>query len=652
MRDVMHETIVHGAFCLPGGSCEFLCGLARGLIIQLFRLDMSSRGRFLIYMNDEIKYCSICHRSEHDAGKMVDLPNGLHLCPDCMQKMIDAASQIDYADLMKQLQDGKFPHMPGGLPEGWENATDFLKFAGDGHGEQPADQTKTDPERANSSAAAARDGEHGDGSEEAVHDSERTGTDQSVAHDGAETDAAVQNASHAGANHDETGEGAGNSGRDDRNGDDSNDSDSEDTKKESRRPTVSFLNLGDIFGGGGGFGGQQKVKKRKKTGPKPVFTYDNIPAPHLLKAELDKYVIGQERAKKVVSVAAYNHYKRIKSGIMDDVEIEKSNILLIGPTGSGKTYLVKTLARLLDVPLAITDATNLTEAGYIGDDVESCISKLLAEADNDVDKAEKGIVFIDEIDKLAKKQNMNSRDVSGEAVQQGLLKLLEGSEVEVPVGANSKNAMVPMTTVDTSNILFICGGAFPALEGIIKQRLSGQTSMGFSAELKDQYENDRNILDKVTNDDLRAFGMIPEFIGRLPIMCSLQSLDEDMMVRILTEPKNAIISQYQKLLKLDDVDLEFEDGALRAIARQALKKETGARALRSIIEKYMLDIMYEIPKDRNIGKVTITEDYINGVGGPKIEIRAIEAAAPAGALEDKEAAARRLTGESAAGAAG
>ena len=413
-------------------------------------------------------------------------------------------------------------------------------------------------------------------------------------------------------------------------GDDSTKDD--DKKNPDRGPTVSFLNLGDIFGGGGQR--QQKVKKKKKTGPKPVFTYDNIPAPHLLKAELDKYVIGQEEAKKVISVAAYNHYKRVKTGTMDDIDIEKSNILLIGPTGSGKTYLVKTLARLLDVPLAITDATNLTEAGYIGDDVESCISKLLAEADNDVDKAEKGIVFIDEIDKLAKKQNLNSRDVSGEAVQQGLLKLLEGSEVEVPVGANSKNAMVPMTTVDTKNILFICGGAFPALEGIIKQRLTRQTSMGFSAELKDAYDKDKDILSKVNNDDLRAFGMIPEFIGRLPIVCTLSSLDEDMYVRILREPKNAIIKQYQKLLRLDDVELSFEDGALRAIARQAMKKETGARALRSIIEKYMLDIMYEIPKDRNIGRVVITEDYINGKGGPRVEIRQLEYK-PQPQIEDK-----------------
>ncbi len=320
-------------------------------------------------------------------------------------------------------------------------------------------------------------------------------------------------------------------------------------------------------------------------------------------------------------MAVYNHYKRVATDTMDEIEIEKSNMLMIGPTGCGKTYLVRTLAKLLDVPLAIADATSLTEAGYIGDDIESVVSKLLAAAENDVERAEKGIVFIDEIDKIAKKKNTNSRDVSGESVQQGMLRLLEGAEVEVPVGANSKNAMVPLATVNTKNILFICGGAFPDLEEIIKQRLNKQTSIGYNAELKDKYDKDKNILKKVTIEDLRKFGMIPEFLGRLPIVYTLEGLTKDMMVSILREPKNAILKQYQKLLALDEVKLEFDDGALEAIAEKALKKDTGARALRAIIEEFMLDIMYEIPKDDNIGRVTITREYIEGTGGPVIDIR-------------------------------
>ena len=365
------------------------------------------------------------------------------------------------------------------------------------------------------------------------------------------------------------------------------------------------------------------MKKKAKDDEKvqPEFDIKNIPAPHILKAKLDEYVIGQDRAKKAIAVAVYNHYKRVATNTMDDIEIEKSNILMIGPTGCGKTYLVKTLARLLDVPLAITDATSLTEAGYIGDDIESVVSKLLAAADNDTERAERGIIFIDEIDKIAKKKNTTARDVSGESVQQGLLKLLEGSEVEVPVGATSKNAMVPLVTIDTRNILFICGGAFPDLENIVKERLTSHSSIGFSAELKDKYDQDRNIVSKVTIDDLRAFGMIPEFIGRLPITVTLEGLNRDMMVRILKEPKNAILRQYQKLLALDEVDLRFDDEALGVIADKAIAKKTGARALRSIIEEFMLDIMYEIPKDDNIGTVTITKAYIEGKGSPMITMR-------------------------------
>ena len=370
----------------------------------------------------------------------------------------------------------------------------------------------------------------------------------------------------------------------------------------------------------------QKIKKPKKEkkAKEPELNLTNIPSPHRIKAMLDEYVIGQDHAKKVISVAVYNHYKRVITNTMDDIEIDKSNMLMIGPTGCGKTYLVKTLARLLNVPLAITDATSLTEAGYIGDDVESVISKLLAAADNDVEKAERGIVFIDEIDKIAKKRNTNSRDVSGESVQQGLLKLLEGSEVEVPVGASSKNAMVPLATVNTKNILFICGGAFPDLEDIIKKRLLKSSTMGFNAELKDKYDEDKNILSEVAVEDLREFGMIPEFIGRLPIIYTLKHLDKDAFVKILKEPKNAILKQYQKLLALDEVDLQFDDSALEAIAEQAFEKDTGARALRAIIEKFMLDIMYQIPRDDNIGRVTINRDYIEGKGVPLIEMRGIK----------------------------
>ena len=379
-------------------------------------------------------------------------------------------------------------------------------------------------------------------------------------------------------------------------------------------PTNSGFNMG-------GIPNSQKIKKKSEGKVKPAFDIKNIPAPHKIKAKLDEYIIGQDQAKKVMSVAVYNHYKRVATDTMDDIEIEKSNILLLGPTGSGKTYIVKTLAKLLDVPLAIADATSLTEAGYIGDDIESVVSKLLSAAGNDVEKTEHGIIFIDEIDKIAKKKNTTSRDVSGESVQQGMLKLLEGSNVEVPVGAGSKNAMVPLTTVNTRNILFICGGAFPDLEEIITQRLNKQTSIGFDADLKDKYEDDPNLLSNVTVEDLKKFGMIPEFLGRLPIICTLQALTKEMLVKILKEPKNAILKQYQKLLALDEVDLQFDETALEAIAEKALEKETGARALRAIIEEFMLDIMYEIPKDENIGRVTITRDYIEGKSSPLIEIR-------------------------------
>ena len=393
----------------------------------------------------------------------------------------------------------------------------------------------------------------------------------------------------------------------------------DDILKGSNIPGISFLNLSDL---GHEIPKSQKIKKKKKAEDKeklPELTLKDIPAPHKIKERLDEYVIGQDYAKKVISVGVYNHYKRIL-GEKDDVELEKTNMLMIGPTGSGKTYLVKTLAKLLNVPLAIADATSLTEAGYIGDDIESVVSKLLSAADNDVEKAEQGIIFIDEIDKLARKKNTTTRDVNGESVQQGILKLLEGSVVEVPVGSNSKNAMVPLVPVDTQNILFICGGAFPDLEDIIKQRLSKTTSMGFLADLKDKYDKE-DVLAQVTSEDLREFGLIPEFIGRLPMVFTLKELTEEMLVEVLKEPRNAILKQYRKLLAMDEVELIFEDEALEVIAKEALKRKTGARALRAILEEFMLDIMYEIPKDNNIGRVTITRDYIEKKGGPQIEMR-------------------------------